>query len=748
MRRDDCIRKRRVRFLLATCLRFGTLLAASGSLLCVCGGVANAALSDGRVWEMVSPPDKNGGDIKGIEGVAAGGVVQASPDGEKITYVSPASFGVPQGASVGSQYIAERNAGEGWQTQNISLPMGAQTYSLGGKGTPYDAFTPELSSGLVFGGLRGLTGPVESPPLGGAPAGYEDYYLNALPVGPLQPLLTRTLSVPPKEFKLVYLGATPDLSHVVVASPAALGEGAVEQPEQRGRSNLYEWDQTTGLFQTVNLLPDGTPDPESGLLFGGGGHAEATDHAVSVSGSRVVWTGASPSNLDGSGLYVRVGIGTGQAKTLQVDAAQSGASGASHEGDFFTANADDSKIFFADTNRLTADSTASSGGLGDLYRFEPEAPEGHRLTDLTVDNKDAGGAELQGVLGASENGSYVYFVANGTLAPGAEPGGNCAFPNASAGATCNLYLWHDGETRFIASVASNDESGAGTNALGVAFDWDSRVVLRTARVSHDGTRLLFMSERSLTGYDNTVSTGPICGEGESRQCEEVFLYEANTNRLSCLSCNPSGASPVGPSSIPGGTPFASGRASYQSRVLSEGVDGNRVFFDSADALVPQDTNGQEDVYEYENGNVYLLSSGTSTSRSAFVDASENGDDVFFITRAQLVAQDTDQLVDLYDARAPHEPGEKVGFPAPEPPVVCEEEDCRSPLSSVAALTTFSSATFTGSGNAAPVESKPVAKPTTKKIEPKKRSKPKLKKIKHRRKAHAGRASRTAKGTRR
>ena len=42
------------------------------------------------------------------------------------------------------------------------------------------------------------------------------------------------------------------------------------------------------------------------------------------------------------------------------------------------------------------------------------------------------------------------------------------------------------------------------------------------------------------------------------------------------------------------------RALYQSRYLS---DSGRLFFDSSDALVPQDANGTEDVYEYEPAGV-------------------------------------------------------------------------------------------------------------------------------------------------
>ncbi|HEY7829487.1 MAG TPA: hypothetical protein VIC06_02855 [Solirubrobacteraceae bacterium] len=685
---------------------------------------------------MVSPLDKNGGDIRGIDGDSAGGVVQAAPDGNAITYVSLASFGGARGASLGSQYSSTRRAGTAWETENMSLPMSAQTFGAGGQGTPYDAFSEDLSLGLVFGGLRGIGGrPVESPPLAGAPAGYENYYLNQIPHGPLQPVLSKAPGIPPEAFSLGFLGATQDLGHIVVKSPAALAEGAVEEA---GKPNLYEWDRATGLFQPLNVLPTGAPILANLLALGDS--YGATDRAISTDGSSVVWT-------EGSALYVRRGIGSGQPTTLQLDAPAGG-------GRFLTASVDGSRIFFADTNRLTSDSTAAGGGAGnlggDLYEFEPARPEGERLRDLTVDHNptDSRGAEVQGVLGASEDGDYLYFVANGVLAPEASPG-NCAHPSAPAGASCNLYLWHEGETRFVARVASGDDNGSELSALGVAFDWEPHLALRTTRVSRDGTRLAFMSERSLTGYDNTVSGGVSCGTDASEaplpaQCEEVFLYEADTRRLSCVSCNPSGAPPVGASGIPGGTDFYNNKAVRQSRVLSEGGPGERVFFDSADALVPQDTNGQEDVYEYEGGQVHLLSGGRGAGGASFVDASTNGDDAFFVTREPLVAQDSDQLVDLYDARAPHAQGEAVGSPAPVPPVACEGESCRSAIPSSPALATFSSSTFTGAGNAVPVEPAPPVKP-----KPKQKPKPKKhKKAKRGRKARAGRTGAAPPGGRR
>jgi hypothetical protein len=71
--------------------------------------------------------------------------------------------------------------------------------------------------------------------------------------------------------------------------------------------------------------------------------------------------------------------------------------------------------------------------------------------------------------------------------------------------------------------------------------------------------------------------------------------------------------------------------------------------------------GVENAYEYEpsgvgscqspsGGCVSLLSSGSSSRESAFLEATPNGSDVFFLTAAQLVPQDTDTAFDIYDAR--------------------------------------------------------------------------------------------------
>ncbi len=360
---------------------------------------------------------------------------------------------------------------------------------------------------------------------------------------------------------------------------------------------------------------------------------------------------------------------------------------------------------------------------------------------LTVE--DPAGADVQRVVGASEDGSYVYFVANGVLAPGASAG-DCAPSIVEGGPqTCNLYVWHRGtpaEITFIATLSEDDNSEVPKDVpenTEIADDWAPLIANRTSRVAADGVNLVFMSNGDLTGYDNR---NPETGQRE----EEVYDYNAGRNVLSCASCDPSGEPPRGASNIPGGTQFEISRAIYQSRVLSDVEGRARVFFDSSDALVPQDTNGKQDVYEWEEdgrgncrivgGCVALISSGTSSGESSFVDASADGSDVFFLADAELVPQDTDQLLDLYDAR------EGGGFPGPPTPApACEGETCKLPLLQAPALGVPVSAAYVGLGNLPPSGSKPAVKPKPKR----KKGKPKRRK----RKAKRGvkKAKRSTKG---
>jgi hypothetical protein len=238
-----------------------------------------------------------------------------------------------------------------------------------------------------------------------------------------------------------------------------------------------------------------------------------------------------------------------------------------------------------------------------------------------------------------------------------------------------------------------------------------------------------MSERSLTGGENN---DPTTGE----PVEQAFLYDAVEDSLVCVSCNPSGATDPGfelaadrtegvispdPAGIWSGRlagatlPEASelentvGFTFYRPRAV---LDNGRVFFNSASPLVSGDSNGNWDAYQYgplglgscspsagsgtvavgEEGCVGLISSGTNGRGSVFMDASASGDDAFFGTFARLSPLDTDDIVDVYDARV----GGVEAVVQP-PPAPCAGEACQ-PSGSPPGDTPPNSATFNGAGN--------------------------------------------------
>jgi hypothetical protein len=566
-------------------------------------------LLDERGWEMVSPIEKNGGAIQGPGGNFGGDVLQASADGEAVTYSSSASFGEgAEGAPPASQYISRRSQA-GWSTQNITTPILAGSYGDHPDGVPYQLFSPDLARGLLQNGAHcraeneGCA--VSNPPLVGteAPAGYEDYYLRDDVGASFQALLTQanaTLALSPEHFELRFAGASPDLAHVVLSTCAALTPEATEVPGGGGgceaaATNLYEWGE--GILRLVNLLPSESHGTPGAKLAAQGG-------AISSDGRRVYFT----ESEDGA-LYLREA--GGPTKLVP----ESGGGGAN----FQTASAEGSLAFF------------TKGG--ELFRYDAETETSEQLA-----------TEVQGVLGASADGSRVYYL-------------------TSAG----LFLWQaPGTTTEIAPGAP------------AAFAGDYPPTTGTTRVSADGTRLLFLSEARLTGYDNTDQR---TGQPDS----EAFLYTAPSGTgegsLTCLSCNPTNERPLGPSTIPGAIPNGAqeGAAdSYKPRDLS--ADGRRIFFDSRDSLVLQDTNNAAAVYEWEaqgagtcgkpGGCIGLISSGRSTEGASFVDASADGRDAFFLTDGSLVPADPGS-VDLYDARV------GGGFPQPPTPIACEGDACQS-----------------------------------------------------------------------
>ena len=719
-------------------------------------------LPDGRAWELVSPPNKYGGSLEAI--THEGGVIQASEDGSAITYVSVNPVvGEPLGnrALEDTQLLSRRGA-TGWSTEDIATPHDEVSVLKLGEPAEYKFFSPDLSLGLVE--------PKGETPLPPLPEGAEKtiYLRNdndcaatpteTIPATCYLALATaENVEVPgskldlregerPEFDNVIFQGASPDLSHVVFSDFEPLTKNAV-----KGEPSLYEW--AGGRLSLVSILPDGKPANEAGggISELGGGEHNVVRHAISTNGSQVIW------HVDGH-LYLR---DMTRGETVQLDAPEPGGEGGG-EAVFQTASSDGRRVFFTDKARLTSDSSASKEErASDLYVFEVTSGEGERLagrlTDVSVDPNFAETGEraaVQGeIIGASEDGRYVYFVANGLLGDAAEHGaseGDCE-PTRPPGETCNLYVEHfDGSgwepPKFIATLSSEDYP-----------DWsaDKKYLTGlTGRVSPDGRWLAFMSDRSLTGYDNAdVNSGV--------PDEEVYLFDAATGKLACASCNPAGQRPEGvfeaeegsperlpkllvdqreiwpdrwlAGSVPGWTSNSLFTSLYQSRYLS---NNGRLFFDSPDPLVSADVNHKEDVYEYEPADVGdcqagvagasetyepgtgacvgLISSGTSSQESAFLDASatgaangegaEGGGDVFFLTASELASQDDDQAFDIYDAHECTASSPCVSPLASTAPPACTTADsCRAaPAPAPSIYGAPASATFNGPGDLTPV----------------------------------------------
>ena len=706
--------------------------------------VSSAVLPDSRRWEMVSPLNKNGAAIEGP--TREGGLIEASESGERLTYVAIGSFPEAEGnrAPEPTQVLASRGSTE-WSNRDLD-PRQVTGAGLGpGHAVAYRFFESELGSALLqpFGQHQYETPPLDEEPEAGQNPVHEStpYVRNTessclvvpAPFGCFAPI-ERTAKVADGEEANVprgevevegkkkanqigshvnFLTSDAEMKHSILeASEVALSPAAV------GKEALYE--SSEGVNTLVSLLPEGKPasHPHLGALN------QNMEHAMSTGGSRVVWSDDDASTGLPTHLYLRDLV---KGETLQLDVPEAGAETTppNHKPFFQGASADDSRVFFTDEQRLTTNSVASSARQEpDLYVCEiAESKTTHKLecnlTDLTASARVGETANVQGLIpGVGDDGQTVYFVADGALTEHATPG-HCK-PNEESQNrgeqrlpdSCTLYMdRYNTESKTwaqpvdIAKLSIEDEPDWGDSTPGSKIEF-------TSRVSQDGNRLTFVSDRPLTGYDNVdVKSG--------RRDTEVFMFEATSGTLSCISCNPFGRRPEGvqdvknagegygrlvdrpqawlerwiSGTVPSWTHLGLDEAPYASRYL---FNDGRVFFMSAEALVPQDHNGKEDVYEYEppgvggctsesetysevsGGCVSLISSGTSDRESTFLDASASGNDAFFVTSEQLVPTDTDTNYDVYDATICGQAGSRECLPAPviSPPPCEEEATCK------------------------------------------------------------------------
>jgi hypothetical protein len=707
-------------------------------------------LPDGRQYEMVSPPDKHGAEISAIS--EQNGLIVAAEDGDALTFVTNnPTEAETLGFDNHEQNLSVRGS-EGWSSRDLTVPHSLAPGPSVGAGSEYRYFSSDLSQAVLqpFGqftpcvNAEGASQPCLSPEASEQTAFLGTDFFNGNTQEPClqtraycaRPLVSgcpgggkacsriveEYADVPPgtvfggvhggkgEGFEVEdrarpwchvengqyersrfcgpqFVAATPDMSHILLIAEARLTSEAPPPINQEGPHFLYEWS-------------------DGHLTFVGEGNIASQAGSISAGGSRVVFHGSGSSGR----LLMR---NTADGELVQIGGPEAGFEGISSNG---------SRVFYDEG--------------GELYVLETAGGEGAALAGTVTSLADGIGSS---VLGVSEDGSYVYFVSGGAIAGSGAPGpGDDLYVDHYTGSG-----W---DPEFIATLSGED-----------GHDWDSSGVGQPTRVSPSGQWLAFMSSAPLTGYDNHDAVN-------GRPDAEMYLYHVAVGQgpatLTCASCDPTGAPPTGieydqltetrldleyarawgeagmvsayvpgwqQPSIGGGNPY-----DYQSRYLS---NSGRLFFDDLDPLVPDDVDGTQDVYQYEPrgvgncssssvsgsvvfepsrgfevdgrsgmqaaGCVGLISSGTASVGSSFLDASQNGADVFFRTTAKLAPQDEDSAYDIYDA---HECS--ISSPCSSGVVVvpqCETEaSCRAaPTPQPLIYNAPPSATFYGPGNITP-----------------------------------------------
>lgn len=735
--------------------RFSSILGFVVTLgVCLSWATAAFALPEGRAYEMVSPPYKGG--------YAASRIVVA-PSGERVAYFSLGDFAGAGMNDIGGSYIAQRN-GSGWDTTAVVLPA-----TIAGIGNPFD-FSLSLSSTLAVGVLDPNKGAgsheafeseffVHDNSTPDTSANWEVFggqVLAAIPGGTFE----EKSFIPSEE------GASTDLCKILV--------GGVNRPilsEAEGtKVQVYELsrgcDDGEPYLRLLGLDNQGKVLSPECVVLGG---PSSTVGAVSGDGSEVFF---SAPVSGGCGTHMQVFVRLGGERTLEVSGplAEEGASGCSEvpcagasgraSSVFQGASRDGSRVFFTTTDQLAKSDTDEGE---DLYMASIGCPVGisecaaseRVVTGLVqVSHAPLAGeaAEVQGVVKIAPDGSRVYFVARGVLSEDANAQGESPVKGAD-----NLYVY-DAETQFTSFVG---DLCSGARSSGAVVDAYCPNQLKQSDSVND-TGLWLDEGEAQTGdnagrffvfstYAQLIAHGP---EADLDNAKDVYRYDAQTGALERVSVGESGADANGnaqdeiagpesanatilPGHVRGGNAEVSEEYELGTRAASE--DGSRIVFFSAEPLSTQATNGFVNAYEWHDGKVALVSSGSDEEGISEAVLTPSGDDLFFGTVQGLVPQDGDGVGDIYDARLGG-----VSTPVAAERERCAGDACQGALSSPAPLLVPGSVSQApGENLTSPVTLAPKKKATKKKKKAKKKKKVvgRVKKVKRRVRGRAGRVVR-------
>jgi hypothetical protein len=626
-----------------------TVFLAAAAGLAVAAGGAPAHAAEPWGFEQVTPVSKGGGDVS--SGIDA---FRTSLDGSRLLYTATGSFaGLPAESSPMSvRYVGHRIDGA-W----MSVPVDP----------PFDAIPPAHQNALMItvgssenmayvmvASTRALTP--------GATEGGGNFYLRN----------TRTGA-----YTLV--ATNPDNTLVLNAvSPSGSGRTRFVAPDGKGamftsplrltadapsgeQAVLYAWTPSKGLYVASVL-----PDDEGGAVVGGdSGEVEQGGIRRPIPGrgdtlDRVYFHAMTGGSAAGQGAYLREGDETLAISRSEVSGLVEPARVVAYSdgGDYALIRTEQGGAPL--TSDTPAQPDGADGAPSYLYRYSRASNDLEYVATYNLSWLGGFGTVLQ----MSGDGRTIAFESSYELAPGAAPGES------------NIYVWRDGDLRLLTT--------------GTTYGLEN-----LHRTSENGRYLAFTS-RSPGPFAGRDMGEPIClldSWGNRGQCPEVFVYDSETDELSCASCRPEGVTQRGGSGDPDYLyPGEILMDQYQPRNVSN--DGT-VWFGSANDLLPaQDANGLTDVYAYRDGELRLVSRGRQGMSSRFADADADGSTVFISTDDPIGPADHDQLRDIY-ATGPSIPA-RTSVSEPPPPS-CSGSDCRT-VSTPPVSPAIGSVGFLGDGN--------------------------------------------------
>jgi hypothetical protein len=612
----------------------------------------SSLLADCRAYELVSAANAGGYEVES----------DLSPGQTPLTAYPWAEDAVLYGLHFGSvpgiegnptnfgldPYVARRGESS-WSTSYVGLPANGMT-EKSAFGSPLLEADAALAQ-FAFGG------PTICDPC------FEDGSIN-IPLRLADGSLVKGMagSRTPAADPVGYVGRrfSEDGTHFVFGSTARF-----ENLAKNGELSLYDRDLEAGTTQVISTLPNGT------LMNPSGGDLGALD--ISADGSRIVIGQKVSADAAGNEfwhLYMHVG-----ALTNTIDLTPGTASGALFAG----MTADGSRVFFATPDQLLPGvdtdastdlyaaevdgggavalellSTAAASPVGDTDACTPAANSAgnnwNAVGMASLDRCDV--VPIGGGGGVARDDGTVYFFSPETL----DGSGIQGQPN--------LFLARSGELPELVATLEPDNPAV---IDGVA---DTQVFrFGNFQVTRNGKFAVFNSRLALVDVINF---------GHSL----IYRFDAtgDEDAIACMSCAPTGAAPTSDASL--------------TRHGLNLVEDGRVFFTSPEAYVLRDTNQKEDVYEWSNGLLQLISTGSSPDDSTLVTASGDGVDAFYFTRQTLVHGDENGgAVKIYDAR------EGGGFYHDPPRFPCAASDeCHGPGTQSPPQPLIS--TITGSGKLA------------------------------------------------